>query len=430
MSAPSADYKRRAREEIEWVMDTGGQLVDRRLAALDRFEEVGFPNPRLEAWRYTQVEGLLKQEFATPATEFAANLSEADAAILQQPVAGRLVFIDGIYQSELSGSEYAGLKVSSLKSALAQGDRQVLEAVGALSGVGDDGFAALNLASFQDGALIQVVEGTQLSDPIDVIHLTSTKADGCKLTTRHLVMMETGAEAELIERFVSLEEEKIHYFNHLVYEISLAESAQLKHKRIQMEGRQAYHISDLHIALQGKAGYQGVNASVGGCWSRTFLHSRFIQPDAHCELDGLYLIGEGQLSDFHLDVDHQAPRCTSRENFKGILNGSARAVFDGLIQVGEQAQKSEAHLQNANLMLSRRAEVDSKPQLVILADDVVCSHGATVGQLDEQAMFYMRSRGLSEQQAKQLLCQGFIADVIERFEHPALIEMLHKIRYL
>ncbi|MES9861665.1 MAG: Fe-S cluster assembly protein SufD [Candidatus Thiodiazotropha sp. LLP2] len=425
MNAPLAECRKKVRHSIECLMKPEDCLVDRRLAALERFEAVGYPNTRLEAWRYTSVEGLLKQEFTTPPREPRVSHLAVEALFLQQQVAGRLVFVDGVYQPDLSECQQEGVEITSLRSAIAQEDRKALEAVGTLTGLGDDGFTALNLASFQDGVLIQVLEGTKLTDPIELLHLTSGQANGCKVPTRHLLLMEVGAEAELIERCLPLEE-GVSSFNHLVYEISLAESASLSHKRLQLESTQTYHLSDIHISLQGKASYCGVNASVGGRWSRTVLHNRFMQPDAHCELDGLYMVGDGQLSDFHLNVDHRVPRCTSRENFKGILNGSGRAVFDGLIQVGEQAQKSEAHLHNANLMLSRRAEVDTKPQLMILADDVVCSHGTTVGQLDQQAMFYMRSRGLDEQQARRLLCRGFIADVVEQFEHQALIDLLNQ----
>lgn len=425
MNRPQLDYQEMARHGIECLIQPGDCLIDRRLAALERFEQLGFPNKRLEAWRYTNIEGLLKQGFVTPPNETVVNQLAVKKHFLQQPLAGRLVFVDGRYQADLSECGHAGVNVASLRSALAQGERKVVEAVGTLTGLGEDGFAALNLASFQDGALIQVAEGVKLTAPIELLHLTSNQVSGCKLPTRHLLLLGAGAEAELLERSLSLDGESC-YFNHLVYEISLAESAQLSHKRIQLESRQAYHLSDLHIALQAKASYRGVNAAIGGHWSRTLLHNRFEQPGAHCELDGLYLVGEGQLSDFHLDVDHQKPRCTSRENFKGIVHGSGKAVFDGLIRVGEAAQKTEAHLHNANLMLSRRAEVDTKPQLMILADDVICSHGTTVGQLDAQAMFYMRSRGLSEQQAKRLLCQGFLADVIERFEHQTLIDIVEE----
>ena len=426
MNAPLAEYQERMRSAIEGLPQTPGDwLIDRRRSALARFNEIGFPHPRLEEWRYTSIEGLLKQQFIAPSAESDYSPIEVRKRFIREPVAGRLVFVDGVYQAGLSDCRHQGLEVSSLKSAMAQGDRRVLEAVGSLSGLGEDGFAALNLAGFRDGSVIRLREGVKLESPIELLHLTTAEVNGCSLPTRHLVLLEAGSGADLIERCLSLDDEA-GYFTHLVYEISLAEGAELSHQRIQQESRHAYHLSDLYIALQGKASYRGVNASVGSAWSRTTLHSRFLGQDAECELDGLYLVGEGQLSDFHLDVDHLVPHCDSRENFKGILHGSGKAVFDGLIQVREQAQKSAAHLHNANLILSRRAEVDTKPQLLILADDVACSHGTTVGQLDTEALFYMRSRGLDEQQAKRLLCYGFVADVVDRFGSEELREQLNE----
>ena len=426
MNPTLSDYKTQELQGIETLpMSSGDWMIDRRLAALQRFETLGFPDRRSEAWRYTSVEALLEQGFVAPAKAQQRDRDhEIQRHLLELAAVGRLVFIDGQFMAELSVYPSEGVRVTSLRTAMANGDRQVLDAVGSLSGLGDDGFAALNLAGFYDGAVIQIDPDIRLDAPMELLHLSTAGAEGRKLPTRQLILMGRGSKAELIERFVS-EDRQSRYFNHQVVEISLAEQASLSHKRIQMESRQAYHLSDLHIALQSKAEYSGVMASMGGCWSRTFITNRFKQPDAHCELDGLYLVDDGQLADFHLDVDHQVPNCSSGETFKGILRGSGRAVFDGLIQVGKGAQKSEAHLHNANLMLSRQAEVDTKPQLMILADDVVCSHGTSVGQLDDQAIFYLRSRGLDEQQARALLCQGFLAEIVEKFEHQALIESLN-----
>ncbi|MCG7873787.1 MAG: Fe-S cluster assembly protein SufD [Candidatus Thiodiazotropha lotti] len=422
-----SDYKRGTLQGIESLpMSSGDWMIDRRLAALERFETLGFPDRRSEAWRYTSVEGLLKQGFTAPAKSSQRDRDDGiQNHLLEIATLGRLVFIDGQFIEEHSVYPSEGVRVTSLKTAMATGDRQVLEAVGSLSGLGDDGFAALNLAGFQDGAVIRIAPDVRLDGPMELLHLSTDRVEGHKLPTRHLILLERGSQAELIERFIS-EDQQSSYFNHQVVEISLAEQATLSHKRIQMESRQAYHLSDLHIALQSKAAYYGVMAAIGGCWSRTFISNRFQQPDAHCELDGLYLVDDGQLTDFHLDIDHQLANCSSRENFKGILRGAGKAVFDGLIQVGKGAQKSEAHLHNANLMLSRQAEVDTKPQLTILADDVICSHGTSVGQLDDQAIFYLRSRGLDEQRARALLCQGFLAEIIEKFEHQALIELLNR----
>lgn len=424
MNEQQMNYQQAAERYIESLPSQGGEwLAQQRRAAVTRFAEVGFPHAKLEAWKYTGVDGLLQQGFDATDEVRAYPRDAVVAQYLEEPVAGRLVFVDGVYRSELSACATAGVTIGSLRAAMANSDRPVLEAVGALSGMGDHGFAALNLATLRDGAVIRIAADTQMEQPIELLHVATKGAAGQALRTRHLIMLEADASANLIERYVALDDECA-YFNNLVCEISLAERARLTHQRVQMESRRAYHLCDLHLGLQADARYHGINAAVGGAWSRTTIHNRFIDQGAGCELDGLYLAGDGQLVDFHLDVDHAVPRCESRENFRGILHGAGKAVFDGLIRVREQAQKSDAHLHNANLMLSRRAEVDTKPQLVILADDVQCSHGTSVGQLDPQMIFYMKSRGLDEQKARQLLCLGFAGEIVERFESEALREQL------
>jgi Fe-S cluster assembly protein SufD len=340
--------------------------------------------------------------------------------MLEEPLTARLVFVDGIYHPGLStGFEQGGLKIGNLRTAMAVGDQTVLRSVGNLSGMGEHAFAAMNMATQQDGAVIQLSQGVVIEQPIELLHVTTEGGSGHAQQIRHLIDLDGDASANLVERYLSLDDET-DYFNNVVCEINLAEGATLNHQRVQQESGHAFHLCDLHIGLGRGAGYRGVNAALGGRWSRTELHGRFLGEDATCELDGLYVAGDGQLTDFHLDLEHSVPRCSSRENFKGILHGAGRAVFDGLIQVGMDSQKSQAHLHNANLMLSTKAEVDTKPQLVILADDVQCSHGTTVGRLDEQALFYLRSRGIDAQQARRLLCLGFASDIIDRFETQSL----------
>ena len=403
--------------------DSGDWLLGQRQAAAQLFADIGYPQARLEAWKYTGIEGLLSREFETrdEVREFPRHAVKQ--RFLKESVAGRLVFVDGAYQPDLSSCAVRGVSQGSLHAAMAGGDRAVLSAVGLLSGIGEHGFAALNLATLFDGAVMRVEAGAQIDDPIELLHITTRGAEGRALRSRHLVMLGEGASATLIERYLSLDSE-VACFNNLVCEVSLAKGARLTHQRVQMEADRTYHLSDVHLSLSEAAHYQGVQASLGAAWSRTTLHNRFAQSGARCELDGLYLAGDGQLTDIHLDVDHAVPHCDSRERFKGILYGAGKAVFDGLITVREQAQKSHAHLHNANLMLSRQAEIDTKPQLVILADDVQCSHGTTVGQLDPQAVFYLRSRGLDEQRARHLLCLGFASEVIERFSGESLRDQL------
>jgi Fe-S cluster assembly protein SufD len=228
---------------------------------------------------------------------------------------------------------------------------------------------------------------------------------------RHVISLEARADARLIERYVSLGNSL--YCTNSVTEIAVGDDATLHHSRVQMESTNAFHITGVYLD-QGKASrYHGVNLGLGGAWARTDLVARFSGEEARCDIKGLYMAGDGQVMDHHLDVDHGIPDCASREDFKGILYGKGRAVFDGRIHVAVDAQKTDAHLSNKNLLLSRNAEVDTKPQLEIFADDVKCSHGTTVGQIEPEMLFYLRSRGISAPIARRMLCLGFAAEIID-----------------
>jgi Fe-S cluster assembly protein SufD len=400
--------------------DSGDWLIAQRRAALRRMSELGFPHTHQEAWRYTSVEGLMEKGFKSAPSATQAGRGIVVGAFLEEQLAARLVFVDGIYHPGMSkGFDRDGLIIADLRTAMALGDQSVLRSVGYLSGVGEHVFSAMNMATQQDGAVIQLSKGVVIEEPIELLHITSGKREGSAHQMRHLIELEEDASLTLIERYISALDD-IDYFNNVVCEINLADGAWLKHQRVQQESSHAYHLCDQYLGLGASARYQGVNAALGSRWSRTELHSRFRAEEAVCDIDGLYLVGNGQLTDFHLDIEHAVPRCSSRENFKGILYGAGRGVFDGSVQVGIDAQKTQAHLHNANLMLSAKAEVDTKPELVILADDVKCSHGTTVGQLDQQALFYLRSRGIDALKAQRLLCLGFANEIIDRFETQSL----------
>jgi Fe-S cluster assembly protein SufD len=226
------------------------------------------------------------------------------------------------------------------------------------------------------------------------------------------VLLEAGAKATLIERYAGTDATR--YFNNSLSEITLQEEAELEHYRLQEESPEAYHLHSLFINQHEQSRYGNTGFSLGGAWSRTELTLDFLGESATADLDGLYLAGEQQLSDVHLDIRHGVPGCASHTSYRGLLHGRGRAVFDGRIEVKTHAGGSDAHLNNANLLLSRNAEVDTKPQLEIHADDVRCSHGATVGQLDPTQLFYLRSRGIDAAEARRLLCLGFAGGILER----------------
>ena len=263
-----------------------------------------------------------------------------------------------------------------------------------------------------------VPDGLRCTRPIDILNISVGMEEPFIAHPRHLIVLGKDARAEVIERYCTTGNGT--YFNNALIEIDLGTGSELKHERVQEESPNARHLSDLNVRLAARSRYRLTHASLGGAWARTDLRILFAGEDASAELNGLMLAGGLQLNDVHLDVQHRVPNCTSRENFKSILDGKGRVVFDGHILVAEGAQKTDAELTNDNLMLSRSAEVDTKPQLEIYADDVKCSHGTTVGELDGDMLFYLRSRGIPEPKAKEMLCLGFAEEVLATMDHAPL----------
>ena len=367
-----------------------------------------------EAWRYSRIDKLFEQEFqvATPDST-AEQKIDINAYLIPDFDSYRLVMLDGYFQSQLSSNDWpAGVSLGSLKQFLNNQPKLFDDGFAKIEQHAEHLFTALNTALINDGVVVYVEKDVQLDKPIEVIYLNTQ--DGILSQTRNLVSLGQNAKAMVVERFISNGQAR--YFQNNLTDIQLAEAASLTHYRLQDESRDAYHLSSIYLAQNKQSHYTSTSLAFGAAWARTDLNVSLQQEYANCELNGLYTVGEKQLNDFHLDVQHKVPFCTSREQFKGILYGKGRAVFDGHILVEKQAQKSDAQLTNDNLMLTRDAEVDTKPQLEIYADDVKCSHGTTVGQLDEQQVFYMRSRGIHESAARRMLCLGFASEVIDTID--------------
>jgi len=410
-----------------------GQLGGRGLDWLERwrghaaeqFETLGFPTRKHEAWRYTSLDALLGQSFAPVTEPFTAlddpdidGLVSADGDSYLLVIAnGRLV--PGL--SRLHGLP-AGVRVQSLHEALASDPQRLADWLGRAAGEPRHAFSALNSALLNDGLFVHVQAGCTVDKPIEVLFLSLALDDDILAQPRSLVVLGAGASATLVERYASSGTSV--YFNNALVEVLLDRHARLQHYRVQDESVNAYHVSALHVRQAGESHYAGTSLALGGAWSRTDCNVDFEAGGARSELRGLYLVGDRRFADFHLDVRHSVPDCASREQFKGVVLGRGRAVFDGRILVERDAQRSDAHLSNANLLLSRNAEVDTKPQLEIYADDVKCSHGTSVGQLDPQQLFYLRSRGIAEADARKMLCLGFAAEVLEGCAVAGLKEQL------
>jgi Fe-S cluster assembly protein SufD len=400
-------------------------LEAQRRTALDQVREQGVPSAKQEAWRYTSVKRLLEQGFAQVEDAVTAlQLDDIEDLLIPNLDSHRVVMVNGRYTPSLSalGDLPRGVRITGLRTLLASDPDALRDRINGVAGESQPLFAALNTAGLDDGLVVLLDRGSILERPIELIHLSVGMDEPRVAQPRHLVALEAGAQPTLIERYVSLGASL--YCTNSMLELSLGRDASLKHDRIQLESPNAFHITGLYLSQDANSRYQGINIGLGGAWARTDLFARFQGEHAECDLQGLYLAGDQQLMDFHIDVDHAVPFCTSRETFKGILYGKGRAVFDGRVVVAKDAQKTDAAMSNKNLMLSENAEVDTKPQLEINADDVKCSHGTTVGQIEPEMLFYLRSRGISAPLARRMLCLGFAGEIIEALHADALRDLV------
>lgn len=399
-------------------------LRERQRDAATRLQVEGFPDPRAEAWRYTPLQGLLGREFRMESQEFAAlTLDDIEDLLLRDEPGCRLVFVNGRFAPWLSRLDQSGtgLEVGSLRDALARDEGGLAAARVLRADPEPNAFEDLNAASFEDGAYLRVPAGVAAA-PVELLFVTVGLDEPTMHHPRNVLLVEAGASVTVVERYAALGPSQ--YFTNGTTEITLARDARLHHVRVQEESVAAYHLGRTRLNQAEDSHYAGVTVALGGAWSRSEHRIAFAAPGARFELDGLYLAGDGQFVDHHLDVRHDVPGCSSRETFKGLLHGAGRAVFDGRIVVAKDAQKTDAALNNANLLLSRNAEVDTKPQLEIYADDVKCSHGAAVGQIQPAELFYLRSRGIPEAQARQMLCLGFAKEVVDACPIPGVRERL------
>jgi Fe-S cluster assembly protein SufD len=400
-------------------------LADRRSGGRERALAAPLPSQKSESWRYTSVKRLMEQGFV-PAEGplLALQCEDLEEHLIPGLDTYRAVLVNGRFLPGLSALDGlpAGVRIGGLAQILRSDPDALRERLNAQAGADQPLFAALNTAGLDDGLVILLARGARLERPIELIHLSVGMDEPSVAQPRHILALEDGAQASLIERHLSLGASL--YCTNTVLEISLGRDAALKHQRIQTESPKAFHISGLYVGLGQGSRYEGIEVGLGGAWARTDIAVRFAGEHGECDLNGLYLAGDGQTVDYHLDVDHRLPKCTSREGFKGILYGRGRAVFDGLVRVAKDAQQTDAAMTNGNLILCEGAEVDTKPQLEIEADDVKCSHGTTVGQIEPEMLFYLRSRGISAPAARRMLCLGFAGEILDRLGPEVLREQV------
>lgn len=397
-------------EKPQWLRD-----LQRR--GLARFRELGFPTTKLEDWRFTNVTSLAKQNFTTPLLpRVAGSLREAGDLATQTLLDDsfhRLVFINGQYAAEFSriGDLPAGVQIDHLSNALRSRPESVSEPLSRQANFDDAAFTALNTALFQDGAVLEVADGVQLETPVHLVFITDRDEQAVASFPRNLIKLGKGSNLQVLETHVGAAGAA--YFTNSVTEIELDELAELDHYKLQSDSIAAHHIASTYVDQHRESVYRNHYFAFGGALSRNEIICMLDGEQVETTLNGLYMISGNQLADCRTRIEHAKPNCESHELYKGILDNHARGVFNGRIHVHPDAQKTDAKQSNQALLLSDDAVIDTKPELEIYADDVRCTHGATVGELDDTALFYLRSRGIPEPLAHKMLIFAFANDVVQ-----------------
>lgn len=396
-----------------------------REEAFSEFMDKGFPSTRQEDWKYTNVAPIENSRFAFAAApaEVCTDLGCVGTQAL--PGARLLVFVDGRCAPELSrvGRLPAGITVTSLSATLERQPDRLRGALAAPRGGYASGFAALNTAFLADGAYVHLAAGADLEEPLHLLFVAASRNVAAHV--RNIVVAEAGSRIRIVEHHATVEGGA--YLSNVSTTLRIERSAAVEHHKLQDESAQAFHIASVQADLGEAARFASSSFAFGAALSRTAIDVGLNAEGAECSLDGLYLIDGRQHADHHTRIEHAQPRCRSREFYKGVLDGASRAVFNGRVVVRPGAQQSDAQQTNRNLLLSDQAEADAKPQLEIWADDVKCGHGATVGQLDPDQIFYLRARGVDDETARSMLVYGFAAEVVERIPVPVLRQRIGRL---
>jgi Fe-S cluster assembly protein SufD len=431
-ASPFAEHFKQRHTELASAGPSALQAV--REKALKAWQQVGFPTHKDEEWKYTSLRDLAEGSYAP---SYAADVCLDELESLAVGSIGQilLTFVNGRFSPGLSDLSHLphGVKVCSLQDAI-QNDWSLVEPhltkIGTLEGklgsTNDERFSNLNTAFLAQGAFVHVPRGVVVEDPVHILYLHRGDKGEFVTHPRTLIVAEEASQVKLLESYVGLEGK---YFTNAVTEVFVARNAMVEHVRFQQETRGAFHIGLLAIHQEADSTYTSYNTSFGAQIGRTDVNLWLNGEHTESRLDGVYVASGTQVLDNKTRIDHAKANCHSFEVYKGILAGRGTGVFNGKIFVYEDAQKTDAKQTNQALLLSPTATINTKPQLEIFADDVKCTHGATVGQLRKDAMFYLRARGIPEKEAKALLVYAFAADVLERISVESIREALEKVLY-
>ena len=396
-----------------------------RESAIRQFSRNGFPTPRNENWKYTDVRPIVKRDFVAIAPGPDSVPKELlDKYSFRQTDCYELVFANGCFLPGYSSVPELdqGVVVTSLAQVLQDDNADIRACLETFAARHKSAFDELNSAFLSDGACLCIADGTVLDKPVHLLFLGGQQAKSQAFHIRNLIIAGKHTRITVVETYAG--QESAEYLTNTITEIAADEGAQLTHYKLQQESLKGFHVGSVRVTLKRDSRVESHSISLGGALVRNNIDADLVEPGSEVVMNGLYIAGGKQHIDNHTCVNHLVPNTTSAEYYRGVLNGSARGVFNGRVVVHEKAQKTDAHQSNANLLLSDNAEVDTKPELEIYADDVKCSHGATIGQLDETMMFYLRSRAIDKDTARSLLTFAFAEDVIKRIGFQPVRERL------
>ncbi len=408
-------------------VDLDSPVHDIRSSAIKNFEEKGFPNKKEEAWKYTSLNALQKVDFSIfPKEENTLEYKDVKKYFLHEVDTYKIVFIDGVYSSYLSETTHDGVDVCLMSAALTKPQyKQVIEVYFNKVASKDESLTSLNTAFSKEGAYIYIPKSKAPKKPIQIVHLATGNEASLLLQPRSLVIAEENAEVQIIERHQSLTKNEV--FTNAVTEIFAAKNARIDYYKVQNDTQTASLVDNTYIDQKSDSNVSVHTFSFGGKLTRNNLN--FYQDGEHIDstMKGVTILGEKQHVDHHTLVHHQQPNCESHQDYKGIYGERSTGVFNGKIIVDKIAQKTNAFQQNNNILISDKATINTKPQLEIFADDVRCSHGCTIGQLNEEALFYLQSRGIPKKEATALLMYAFANNVLESVKLPELKTRINKI---
>lgn len=398
-----------------------------RKDAISKFAELTFPTQKDEEWKYTNISSLLKHNFSHAAVQENVSSETINKFLFDKMEHSLLVFVNGNFSPELSKliDIPKGVVIGSLAEALKDDNPIVIKHLGKYAENENYFFTTLSSAFTKDGAFIYVPDGKVVEDPIHIIFITKSGSEKISAQPRNLFVVGKNSQVTIIEHYVS-DEDSV-YFTNSVTEIAADENAVVDHIKLQEESSKAFHIARMEVDQERSSNFSSHLISHGAEISRNDFNARFNDEGSECMLNGLFMIGDEQLFDAHTMIDHAKPHCNSHEHYKGILQDKSKGVFNGKVMVRQDAQKTNAFQQNNTILLSNDAVMNTKPQLEIFADDVKCSHGATIGKLNDEAKFYLKSRGIGEEAATAILIHAFASDVITSIKIPALRDYLEEI---